>query len=181
MFDGRQVEVIAAAVSGDTDRALALLHDTAAGEPWETAVAACLTAMARSGSGVAGIDKLVAQYHVLDTSAPGLMVFHTRLGLSFIDAIGTVEAPLAHRIATGLIDRATASHDGYAARDILAHSGCHNLLTGTQERALTDRVEACGLGRKALTAPLLADLTTALARAEEVMARRTTDIAYAPS
>jgi hypothetical protein len=35
----------------------------------------------------------------LDTSAPGLTVFHTRLGLSFVDAIGTVDDPPAHRIA----------------------------------------------------------------------------------
>lgn len=177
MLDGRQVEVIAAAASGDTDRALALLGDTVPGEPWETGVTACLTVMACGSSEVADIDELLAQYYVLDISAPGLMVFHTRLGLSFVDAIGTVEDPLARRIAADLIDCATASHDGYVARDVLTHSGCRDLLTETQERALTDRVKACALGRGTFPAPLLADLTTALASAEEVMARRMIDIA----
>jgi hypothetical protein len=181
MLDGRQVEVIAAAVSGDTDRALALLDDTAPGEPWETAVTACLTIMSRNGSDTADMDKLLGQYYVLDASAPGLMVFHTRLGLSFVDVIGAVEDPPARRIAAGLIDAATASHDGYVARDILAHCGCRDLLTETQERALTDLVEACALGRGTFPAPLLANLTAALASAEEVIARRTTNIAPARS
>jgi hypothetical protein len=174
MLDGRQVAVIAHAASGDTDSALALLGNTAPGEPWENAVTACLTIPCRSGSDIADLDELLTQYYVLDTSAPGLAVFHTRLGLSFIDAIGTVEDPPARRIATDLIDRTTASQDGYTARDVLAHNGCHNLLTSTQTRQLTDLVEACALGRGTCPATLLTDLTTALANTEEIIARAMT-------
>lgn len=131
----------------ELDGALALLRDTEPGEPWENAVTGCLTLLCSSGSGNADLDELLNRYHVIDTPAPGVAVFHTRLGLSLIDAIGTVENPHAHRIATDLIDRTTASQDGYAVRDVLAHSGCQDLLTGTQARELTDLVEACALDR----------------------------------
>lgn len=176
MLDGRQVAVIAHAVSGDTDSALALLTDTAPGEPWENAVTACLTIQCHGLSGLADPDKLLAQYHCLDACTPGLAVFRTRLGLSFLDAIGTIDDPPARQIAADLIDHATAARDGYAARDLLAHSGCRELLTDTQTRELTDLIEACALGRGRIPAALLADLTTALASAEEVMMRRTIGI-----
>lgn len=174
MLDGRQVAVIAHAISANTEGALALLGDTEPGEPWENAVTACLTILCRSSSHNADLDALLNRYHVLDTSAPGLTLLHTRLGLSFVDAIGTVENPHAHQIATDLITRTTASPDGYTARDVLTHNGCHDLLTDTQTRNLTNLVEACALGRGTLPATLLANLTTALASAEEVITRTLT-------
>jgi hypothetical protein len=177
MLDGRQVEVIAAATSGDSERARALLHDTAPGEPWENAVTACLTFMCRNGNDIADIDDLLAQYHALDTSSPGLSVFRTRLGLSFVDSIGGIDDPRARRIAADLVDCNAAWRDGYVARDILAHNGCRELLTGAQEQALTDLVEVCSLGSGTFPAPLLADLTAALRSVEEIMARQTLDIA----
>ncbi|HEX5115969.1 MAG TPA: hypothetical protein VFW65_12295 [Pseudonocardiaceae bacterium] len=177
MLDGRQVEVIAAATSGDSEQARALLDDTAPGEPWENAVTACLTVMCRSSHGIADTDGLLAQYYTLDTSSPGLMVFRTRLGLSFVDAIGGVDDLRARRIAVDLIDCTAVSHDGYVARDVLAHNGCRELLTGAQEQALTDLVEACALGCGAFPAPLLTNLTAALSSVEEIMARKTIDIA----
>lgn len=170
MLDGRQVAVIADAVSGDIDSALALLAGTTPGEPWENAVTACLTIQCHGASGVAGLAALPEQYHGLDASSPGLAVFHTRLGLSFVDAVGTVDDQPARQIAVGLIDYATATRDGYVARDVLAHNGCRELLTNSQARELSDLVDACALGSGTLPATLLADLTTALACAEEVMA-----------
>ena len=176
MLDGRQVAVIAHAVSGDTASAIALLDDTAPGEPWENAVTTCLTIQCRSRSGIADLATLLDRYHCLDTTTPGLTVFRTRLGLSFVDAIGTVDDPPARRIAAGLIDHATAARDGYAARDVLGHSGCRELLTDNQTRELTELVDACALGRCTLPAALLTDLTTALDTAEEVMVRSLTSI-----
>lgn len=174
MFDGRQVAVIAHATSGDVDGARALIRGTAPGKPWENAVTACLTILCRSSSDIADLDTLLAQYDVLDTSAPGLTVFHTRLGLSFVDAIGTVDDAPARHIAVNLIDRAIASQDGYAARDVLAHSGCRELLTDRRTGELTDLVEACALNRGTLPATLVADLTTVLASVEEVIVRTVT-------
>lgn len=174
MLDGRQVAAISHAIDGDTDSSLALLADTTPGEPWENAVTACLTIQCRGASGCVDLTSLVDQYHGLDISTPGLAVFHTRLGLSFVDAIGAVDTPLTHRIAVEVIDHATATRDGYAARDVLAHNGCRELLTHNQTRELTELVDACALGRGTLPATLLEDLTQALTSAEQVMARSMT-------
>lgn len=180
MLDGRQVAVIAHAVSGDTDSALALLADTTPGDPWENAVTACLTIQCHGASGAADLATLLNRYHGLDASAPGLAVFRTRLGLSFIDAVGTVgtvDDPSVRQIAVDLIDHATATRDGYVVRDVLAHNGCRELLTDSQTRELSDLVEACALGCGTVPATLLTDLTTALAGVEEVMTRNMTVIA----
>jgi hypothetical protein len=171
MLDGRQVAVIAQAVSGDNDSALTLLAETTPGDPWENAVTACLTIQCHRATGVADQATLLSRYHDLDTSATGLAVFHTRLGLSFVDAIGTIDDPPARQIAADLIAHATAARDGYVARDILAHNGCRELLTNSQARDLSDVVEACVLGNGTLPTALLADLTTALTSAEAVIAR----------
>jgi hypothetical protein len=171
MLDGRQVAVIAHAVTGDTDSALALLADTKPGDPWENAVTACLTIHCNRPSGLADLTALVDRYHRLDPSASGLAVFRTRLGLSFVDAIGTVDDAPARRIAADLIQHATADRDGYVARDVLAHAGCRELLTYRQTRELTDLVDACALGGSTLPAALLQGLTQALTSAEEAIVR----------
>lgn len=101
--------------------------------------------------------------------------------MSFIDAIRTIDDRPAHQIAVDLINHATATQDGYAARDVLAHNGCRELLTDAQARELSDLVEACALGHGTVPAALLADLTTALAAVEKVMTRSTTVIAPAIS
>lgn len=67
-----------------------------------------------------------------------LRVFHTRLGLSFIDALGAMDNPSAQHLAANLIDHAVRSRDGYVARDILKHSGCQASLTTSQEADLTN-------------------------------------------
>ncbi len=66
-----------------------------------------------------------------DTS-PGLAVFHTRLGLSVIDATSGIEHPAAHRIATDLLHHATTARDGYTARDLRSHHDCVRVLTDRQ-------------------------------------------------
>jgi hypothetical protein len=181
MLDGRQVAVIAHAVAGEPRHALTLLADTTPGEPWENAVTACLTILCQEGSDIPDLAKLLAPYYAVDTTAPGLAVFHTRLGLSYLDAIGTADDQAAQRISTQLTARATTVHDGYVARDVLAHNRCREYLTQTQTRDLTDLVETCGLGRGALPASVLADFTIALASAEEVMARKAGDIHNYPA
>jgi len=174
MLDGRQVAVIAHAVAGDTDNALALLAHTTPGEPWENAVTACLTIRCHEGRDIPDLDAHLAQYHRLDPSAAGLTVFHTRLGLSFIDSLGAVHEPRVRRIATDLINRTITARDGYAARDVLGHHGCRELLTGHEARELTELVDSCALGCGALPDAHLADIATALVSAENVMVRTTT-------
>ncbi|MGH3793646.1 MAG: hypothetical protein ACRDSP_02030 [Pseudonocardiaceae bacterium] len=173
IFDGRQVAVLARATAGDNGGALTLLADTLPGEPWESAVAACLTALCRQHTDQPtdrDIAALLDHYRQLDTS-PGLAVFHTRLGLSAIDAIGGIEHRAARRIAADLLHRASTARDGYTARDILGHDGCVSVLTDRQAHDLAETVNACALGSRALPAPLQAELSAALDTAEAVLTR----------
>ncbi|MGH3914244.1 MAG: hypothetical protein ACRDTC_12685 [Pseudonocardiaceae bacterium] len=173
IFDGRQVAVLAHATTGDTCGALALLSDTLPGEPWENTVTACLTALCRQHTAQLTdpeIATLLDRYRHLDIS-PGLVVFHNRLGLSIIDAIGDIEHHTARRIAADLVYRATTTRDGYTARDLLSHDGCASVLTDHQAHQLTETVNACALGSGAISAQLQADLSAALRTVEAVLTR----------
>ncbi|MFC8845772.1 MULTISPECIES: hypothetical protein [unclassified Micromonospora] len=168
MLDGRQIAVIAHATAGRRTRALELLRDTAPGEPWEHAVTAALNLLCQPVAIVSATQQhAVAAYQTLDTTAAGLVVFHTRLGMCLIDALGGVEQPAAQPIAADLIERARS--DGYAARDVLGHPGCRAILTQRQAEQLTDQVTACGLGTGGVPEPLLAELAVALDAARSVI------------
>jgi hypothetical protein len=166
MLDGRQVAVIARLIADDTAGALMLLHGTLPGSPTENAVTACLTLLCPGHSEAPAA--LLAPFRELDLDAPGMTVFHTRLGLSFIDAIGPT-APAARVIATELVDRTVYTLDGYTAREVLAHPGCAALLTARQERLLSQQVTACGLGSGALPDQLREDLGIALDSTEKII------------
>jgi hypothetical protein len=169
MLDGRQVAVIAHATRGDTNGAIELLNDTEPGDPWENAVTASLT-LHCCGSDNVGLDTLLNRYHELDAPTSGLAVFHTRLALSFIDTLGA-EHPRTCPITSDIINQVIATHDGYAAHDVLGHDGCRAFLTDAQTRILADRVESCALDRGTIPTAQLAHITTALASAEDTIAR----------
>jgi hypothetical protein len=176
MLDGRQVAVIARATTGDADGALALLKETAPGEPWENAVTACLTVLCRRYADQPVDQDLAAmldRYQLLEPT-PHLAVFGTRLGLSAIDAAGGVERPGIRGVAADLIHQTMTSRDGYAAREVLAHNGCASLLTDRQAHELAEVVDACALGNRAIPPGLRADLSTALETSEVVLTRTLT-------
>jgi hypothetical protein len=166
MLDGRQIAVIAHETAGNHDAARDLLRNTQPGEPWEAAVTACLALLCPRHNVADGTVPWAA-YHTLDTTAAGLAVFRTRLGLSMIDALTSVNQPAAHAIAAGLLDHATA--DGYAARDVLAHPGCRSAATDQQLDSLVSLVDACGLDTGSIPDHLLADISAALDTAERVI------------
>lgn len=156
MLEDRQVAVLARAERGDVDGALALLAATEPGERWEAAVTACLTARHLPGTPVPP----------LDVTAPGLAVFHTRLGLSTIDVDDRAAAEITARLLP------VATRDGYAAREVLAHERAREHLTARQVAELAALVGECGLDAGAVPPALLADLVEALERTEPVLASR---------
>jgi hypothetical protein len=174
MFDGRQVAVIAAATTGDAAGALALLEDTAPGDPWETAVTACLAVFCRQAACqpiALDVAAMLDSYQQL-VPAPGLAVFQTRLGLSVIDLAGGVDHSGARDVAAGLARRAVEFRDGYAAREVLRHGGCLGMLPDDQARVLAELVEACALDRRELPEEAEAELLDALDISESAIRRQ---------
>ncbi|MER7045559.1 hypothetical protein ABT391_11810 [Streptomyces jumonjinensis] len=171
MFDGRQVAVLAALVSGDTASAAALLHDTTPGDPWEQAVTACLTVLCRRDAQQpfdAHLAELIAVY-LQRPAEPGMTVFDIRLGLTVLDAVDAVEAVGAQRIVEDLHRRTTEAEDGYAAREVLAHPLFLTLATDREAQDCHALVRACALGTGAIPDHLHAELSAALRASDKVI------------
>ncbi|RKF24677.1 hypothetical protein [Micromonospora globbae] len=144
MLDGRQVAVIAHVTSGDIERAGTIIAETASGEPWEEAVTACLAYLCARAAGepeVADLDALLRSYRRL-APTPSLAVFHTRLGLTVIDAVGQMDHPEVPSLAADLIDQAVAFGDAYVARDILGHRSILTVIDARSMAGLIDIMQA---------------------------------------
>ncbi|MFF3640438.1 hypothetical protein [Streptomyces sp. NPDC002564] len=173
MLDGRQVAVIAALVKGDHERAAQLITDTEPGEPWEGSITHALNTAVRIVSGAAhqaDATALVAAY-LQSAKEPGRTVFDIRLGLTALDLACQLKAP-ADAVAHELAARVFAANDGYAARELLAHPACVNLLSEQQTSRCRDLVDACALGAGRLPEELLSTLQQALRTAHRVLVRR---------
>ena len=173
MLDGRQVAVVAALTAGDTERAAELLADTAPGDPWERAVTDCLTALCRRDAAqdvdaclTALVDTCLSQ-----DANPGLTVFDIRLGLTALDAVGSVDHPGARSLVDDLARRTAAARDGYAAREVLADYLFTALATERQTQECRALVQACGLEAGALPEGHGADLTAGLDISEAIITR----------
>ncbi|MGH4002322.1 MAG: lantibiotic dehydratase, partial [Pseudonocardiaceae bacterium] len=87
LLDGRQVAILAHWSAGDSDSALSVLDDGTASEPWEHAVAACLTVLCHGGSGLRPTDSAVTamvEHYLALEAEPPFLVFRVRLGLTMI-------------------------------------------------------------------------------------------------
>lgn len=176
MLDGRQIGVITHCTAGDTQGALALLSTTAAAEPWEHVVTACLTVLCREHAGLLADferDAMLRAYQEL-VSGRGLAVFRTRLGLTVIDAAGGIGNASARRTAHDLTQHVLSSPDGYAAREILAHRDCRELLTSSQEHQLARIAELCGLGHGTIPGHVKDQLAAALGTCEQLIRQELT-------
>jgi hypothetical protein len=81
-----------------------------------------------------------------------------------------VDHPAVEDIARDLIGSVVEFGDGYAARDLLAHSSCRAVGTPPQAEALASVVDQSGLGRPLPAAEACA-LEAALATSEAVITR----------
>lgn len=168
MLDGRQITVIAHATAGRHRQARAILDATQPGEPWENAVTACLLLlMPCSEPGDDQASTALTAYHALGPAKPGLTVFHTRLGLTLLDALGK-DHPAAEQITVELTQYAAG--DGYAARDLLNHPTCPAAAPYQRVSQLKTLVSTCGLDAGTLPVAQLGTLLRALDIAESVIA-----------
>jgi hypothetical protein len=153
-------------------RRAALLRDARQPHPWENAVTACLTTLCRPlgpRPPDPEIDTLLDRCR-LDFQTD-LVVSHTRLMPAIVDAAGHTDHPGVRAAAAEQVDRIVETGDGYAARDVLAHDGCMSLLKEQQAQRLAQTVDACALGRRAISPVLRADLAFAMDASGAVIMR----------
>ncbi|MGC4939274.1 hypothetical protein [Kribbella sp. DT2] len=182
MLDGRQVAVLTRITTGDHSGALELVTATTAGEAWENAVTACLEILCRWPNHrvtAHEIDTLLATRAHVDFQA-NLVVFHTRLMLSIIDAAREVSHASLRTDVIQLADQILTIADGYASRDVLSHKGFTAILDGERISQLERTVKACALGSKELSAELQAELEDALNLSETVIRQTLTSCLTVP-
>ncbi|MEV4105565.1 hypothetical protein AB0J42_35430 [Nonomuraea sp. NPDC049649] len=164
LLDGRQAAIVAHCLAGHTDTAASLVVGSTLSQPWEHAVADCLSALCRRVAGCSSDDAFAAvrRYcHDVDRSAE-LLIFRTRLGLTVID----LDRSQAGYVHSSLIGDVLAMADGYAAREVLAHDQAREMLGAAEEQALASVMKEAGLGQGAIPDPLMADLLTAVELSE---------------
>ncbi|MGW5215979.1 hypothetical protein ACWEQO_33445 [Streptomyces sp. NPDC004051] len=173
LFDGRQVEVLVRCLGGHPGEALEFLNKSTLVEVWEHAVAACLAALCLTAAGedpLGSVENMVKHYLTLDTD-PELAVFRTRVGLTVLDlSPHSRQADASHRLTR----EATASGDGYVARDVLAHPICCKEISSDEHRALSVAVASAGLGKGYMPAPLERALRDATSVSTKVWERHFT-------
>ncbi|WP_328766787.1 hypothetical protein [Streptomyces sp. NBC_00286] len=101
----------------------------------------------------------------------GMTVFDIRLGLTVLNAVGSAEDPAARHIVEDLYRRTIQTHDGYAARECLAHPLFATFAPDRQAQDCRDQVRSCALGARTMPDGLLADLSTALDTSGTVIPR----------
>ncbi|WP_344917346.1 hypothetical protein [Streptosporangium oxazolinicum] len=172
LLDGRQVAILARCLGGDVTTALAMIEGSTVPEPWEQAVAACLSvACLRAGgwSTTTAVAAMVEHYLALEPT-PDLLAWRTRLGVTVLDLAGNIEQLAAHAAAR-LVNEAVAGGDGYAAREVLFHDGCKPHLNSSQKETLSATVRCSGLGVGTIPPLLLAELLAAVRTSESVTTR----------
>jgi hypothetical protein len=171
MLDGRQVAVLTHTTTGDRAGAMELITATTSGEAWENAVTGSLAILCRPSSQSTTadeIDSLLATRAQVDFHA-NLIVFHTRLMLSVVDAACDTPHAGLRTEAIQLADQILTIADGYAARDVLSHPGIAALLDDERIGQLEQTVKACALGSRELSAELQAELEDALSISEAII------------
>ncbi|WP_131738697.1 hypothetical protein [Actinomadura roseirufa] len=175
LLDGRQVAVLARLHAGDPITALKTISQSDTAEPWERAVAACLTALCTTRtdqSANAAVTTMIDHYLGLPPS-PEVALFQVRLGLSATDIAGiTGQHHEGERATARLVGQALTSEDGYAAQEVVNNRSSRTRLTVGDERALSAVVRSAGLDRNAIPHHLITDLLNAAEVAQEVTTRQ---------
>jgi hypothetical protein len=175
LLDGRQVAVLAHLHADDPDTALTTLSQSVTAEPWERAVAACLTALciARTAQRPDEAVTTMIDHYLRLPPSPGVVLFQVRLGLTVTDIAGmTGQHHEAERAAGRLVERALTSEDGYAAQEVLNNRSNRTNLTAAHRRVLSAVVRSAGLDRDAIPQHLITELLNAAEAAREVTTRR---------
>jgi hypothetical protein len=173
LMDGRQATIVAHCLNADLAAAWASLAESTPEQPWELQVVSCLKVMcanpdstSRRGAVTATITRFVERQ-----PTPGYAFFRAQLGLTVTTLADTVDSDAASRVLAQVVGEVIESEDGYAAREVLRYRDMQTAVTDEQRAALTDLMNASGLGIGTLPEPLrqsLLDATHAAAQALSV-------------
>ncbi|MFJ3405435.1 hypothetical protein [Promicromonospora sp. NPDC090134] len=170
LFEGRQITIINHLLNGDTTGARAALAGAGLTEAWEHEVAACLQLLlAQPADASASVESLVA-LHDEAQGHPERPHYRARLGVTTTVLVAPHDQHLADDVLQRTALEALDAHDGYAAREVLQHTGINRVLDRGQAAALGHLVRAAGLTGGQLTGRILATLLDATASARRTLA-----------
>lgn len=135
LLDGRQIAILAHLATGDHDLAAHLIDTSDVHEPWERAVAACLTTATTnlpSSPDKASVPTIGDRYLDVDLD-PRHTLFTVRLGLTVIDLTGGPAHPGNLQTLDRLRNHANSTTDAYVARELLHHPVLAALSTAERD------------------------------------------------
>lgn len=175
LTEGRQAVVIARCLEGDLTAARGILAQTAAAEPWETHVAACLTVMCSTAAGAGSAVCTMTGQFLAAGPAPRCILFWARLGLTIAALAGRTHPQRAEAVIGAIAEAAIQAAYGYAARDIV-QSPAAGVLGEQRRNRLAELAAASGLGCGALPAALLGPFDDAVTAALATQAGQLTGL-----
>ena len=164
LTEGRQAVIIARCLEGDPTAARAVLAQTAAAEPWESHVAACLTVMCSTAAGADSAACTMTGQFLAGRPAPRCILFWARLGLTIAALADRTHPQRAEAVIGAVAEAAIQAADGYAARDIV-QSPAAGVLGAQRRNRLAELSAASGLGSGLIPAELLGPLDEAVTAA----------------
>lgn len=165
LLDGRQAAVIAQALTGHPEAALAMIEQSSVSEAWEHAAAACLTMFCGRAAGhspKAAHTTPVREYLALDMP-PELAAYRIRIALTAVSLAAAEDPDHGDSIFCRVVSEASRVDDGYVARDLLRNLDLKARLTTAQQSHLASTLHCAGLGQGNMPEPLQAELRTAVA------------------
>src|SRR5690606_21389448 len=163
LLDGRQAMIVAQALTGKPESAMASVEQSATPEAWEEAVAACLAMLCRRAAGDPPSDTETAavdDYLALEQS-PELATFRVRIALTAIGPSGGEDLDDSGPIVSRIAREIPRVEDGYVARDLLQAPELKGKLTEAQQVQLLLTVKTAGLGQESIPDPLRVELLKA--------------------
>lgn len=164
LAEGRQAVIIARCLEGDLTAARGILAHTAAAEPWESHVAACLVVMCSTVAGAGSAVCTMTRQFLAGRPAPRCILFWARLGLTTAALASATHPQRAEAVISAIAEAAIQAADGYAARDI-GQSPAADVLDEQRRNRLAEIAAASGLGCGALPAALLGPFDDAVTSA----------------
>jgi hypothetical protein len=139
--------------------------------PWELQVASCLKVMCTdtdSTSASRDTATMIEQFAERQP-VPGYAAFRAQLGLTVTTLASATHPDAASRVLAQVADEVIESGDGYAAREVLRYHDIQTNVTRAQHTAVTDLLNASGLGAGTLPEPLLQNLLGSTQAAAEAL------------